>query len=155
MIYVTFVSSPIGAEPLGGNANAHVAAYARAWSARNWQPRQGPRADHQGLPGRAAGPAVGLPSGMRSAVVSSAVLSIDARSKACRLLLSSGRFERARGRTQSPVKHADARCKIGDGWSVPVAVFTQEIGTELPVRLREPHSWPTGVRIEGRRLKPW
>ena len=43
VIYFTFASSLIGAEPLGGNANARVAAYARAWSARNRQPRQGQR----------------------------------------------------------------------------------------------------------------
>ena len=37
----------------------------------------------------------------------------------------------------------DPRCKFGDGRSVhPVAVVTQEVGTELPVRLREPHQSP-------------
>ena len=53
------VFGPGRAVPLDRNAKARIAAYARARSVRNRQPRQ--RADHQGLPGRAGGAAVGLP----------------------------------------------------------------------------------------------
>jgi len=47
--------------PLDRNAKCRIAAYARAWSARNRQPGSTQGADHPRLPGRAAGPAVGLP----------------------------------------------------------------------------------------------
>jgi hypothetical protein len=55
------VFGPGRAVPLDRNAKARIAAYARAWSARNRQPRQTPRADHPRLPGRAGDAAVGLP----------------------------------------------------------------------------------------------
>ena len=50
------VFGPGWAVPLDRNAKARIAAYARAWSARN---RQG--AHHPRLPGRPASPAMGLP----------------------------------------------------------------------------------------------
>jgi hypothetical protein len=56
------VFGPGRAVPLDRNAKARIAAYARAWSARNRQAgphTQGP--DHPRLPGRPGGVAVGLP----------------------------------------------------------------------------------------------
>jgi hypothetical protein len=50
------VFGPGRAVPLDRNAKARIAAYARAYSARNRQPRQTPR-----LSGRPGGVAVGLP----------------------------------------------------------------------------------------------
>ena len=50
------------AVPLDRNAKARIAAYARAWSARNRLPGQATQgSDHQGLPGRPGRLAVGLP----------------------------------------------------------------------------------------------
>jgi hypothetical protein len=54
------VFGPGHAMPLDRNAKARIAAYARAWTARNRQPGPTQGADHSRLPGRAAGAAVGL-----------------------------------------------------------------------------------------------
>ncbi len=78
---------------------------------------------------------------MRSAVVSSAMLSIVARSMSCRSLLSSGRFERAR--EADAITGQTCGCAL-QTWRRPECPSrrggTLEVGTELPVRLREPHS---------------
>ena len=55
------VFGPGRAVPLDRNAKARIAAYARAWSARNRQPGQHKGPDHPRLPGRAASAALGLP----------------------------------------------------------------------------------------------
>ena len=54
------VFGPGRAVPFDRNAEARIAAYARAWSARNRQ-KNPPRSHHPRLPGRAGGPAVGVP----------------------------------------------------------------------------------------------
>ena len=55
------VFGPGRAVPLEGNAKARIAACARAWSARQRQPRHPHRgADHQGLPGRVGPTARGI-----------------------------------------------------------------------------------------------
>lgn len=123
--------------------------------------RQEPAATPRGNAGRSPGPSwtccrpcCGTSSGMRSAVVSSAVLSIDARSKACRLLLSSGRFERAR--EADAITRSSMRMRAAKLATAGVSsLCSRRKSARAAGGLREPHSWPTGVRIEGRRLKPW
>ena len=55
-------------------------------------------------------------------------------------MLSKSSASRRASRERNP---REGKRKLGDGRSVhPVAVVTQEVGTELPVRLREPDQSP-------------